>query len=164
MNCRKYQDKLALLALGDLPRAERETLEAHIKDCPACRSEYESLCEVVSLYSPQPEDKLTAIDKLTLENNVLHQLLKDRQSRKMRARPRTLTYLLRLAAAILIFFAGYAAPAFMTQTISPRQATIGVGEKILAGQQNRALVSGLRFSADGLKVIARGKSALEINP
>ena len=39
----QFADDLALLALGTLEGSERAAVEAHLRDCPACRSELERL-------------------------------------------------------------------------------------------------------------------------
>ena len=47
--CSEYQAKIGRFLLGDLTQKEREVLEAHMANCPQCRSEQESYTRTLNL-------------------------------------------------------------------------------------------------------------------
>lgn len=58
--CREWRESLGALALGQLGKAERTALEAHLEGCPACRAELESLqgvARLMPLADPEHFDK-----------------------------------------------------------------------------------------------------------
>ena len=166
MNCPEYKDKISLLALGELPAGEKDDVEAHLEQCPDCRAEYESFLSVVGMYAVSRDDDLVPMEKLQLENDILRRLIETRNKAQRSFR---LTgpwpAITRLAAALLIFFAGFAAQYFLGDLGRPRQANVTEKSKIAAtAPLNRAIASGMRFSSQGLKVIAHGRAAIDVKP
>ncbi|MCP4568197.1 MAG: zf-HC2 domain-containing protein [FCB group bacterium] len=166
MSCPEYKDKISLLALGELPSDEKEEVENHLQACSACRDEFESLIAVVGMYDDSAVDTLEPIDKLQLENNILRQLI---EARSKVNNPFRLSgpwvALTRLAAALLIFFAGFAAQFLVGQFEGSKQAGVsGQNKTVAVAPINKALASGMRFSSQGLKAIAHGKAAVDTTP
>ncbi|MCK4606693.1 MAG: zf-HC2 domain-containing protein [candidate division Zixibacteria bacterium] len=163
MNCKRYKDALPMYAAGDLDSSERDKLEGHLKVCPDCRAELEKLSDVVTMLSPTGSDSLTDIEKLRLENAVYRRLAaKSSGANKTHG---ITGLIIRVAAVLVIFFSGYGAQTLISGPDKDQQTMPGVFEASLGmmSRQRPVIASGLRFSPEGLKIIARGKSALAGN-
>ncbi len=162
MNCKRYKDALPLYATGDLDSSIREKLEEHLKVCPDCRAELEKLSDVVAMLSPTGSDSLTDIEKLRLENAVYRRLVA--KSSGAYKSQRVTGLIIRVAAVLVIFFSGYGVQSLVSGLDKDQQTMPGVFEASLSmSRQRQAIASRMRFSPEGLKVIARGQSALTGN-
>ncbi len=159
MSCKRYKDALPLYVTGDLDPDEHSKLDEHLKVCPRCRTEFEKFSDVVAMLSPTGSDNLTDLEKLRLENAVYRRLAAE--SSGTRRTPGIIGIIIRVAAVLVIFFSGYGAQSLVSELDQDQQTLPGVIEASVGMMRQRpAIASRLRFSAEGLKVIARGKSAL----
>ncbi len=90
MNCERFREKLLAFVRGELSDEERQEMEKHLHECPACRVEYEEelriekILKSVKRVSPPPE----------LRFEILRSIAKkEAQKRRIRS-------ILRLAPAI----------------------------------------------------------------
>jgi len=162
MNCGKHKDRIPLLILGDLEPAEREELEKHLQDCAMCRAELGKIREVARMLTPSDSEDLTDLEKLRLENQIYRKLaLEATRDRGSEKRIWSTRMFVRVAAAVAIFFLGYGAGPLVTMLGEGEQPTAQVAEAPFDMTKYRQVVaSGLRFSPEGLRIIARGRSAL----
>jgi anti-sigma factor RsiW len=56
--CRPWRERIGALVLGQLDRAERAGIEAHLDRCPECRAEAEALAPVAALLSRADPERL----------------------------------------------------------------------------------------------------------
>ena len=166
MNCERYKDMLPLYVSGDLTPKESEQIKKHLDTCADCQTEFKGLSEIAAMLAPTNSDSLSDIEKLRLENQIYHRLAES-TSKNLWARTgfRPAGVLLRIAAVFAIFFLGYGARPLISGSGEGYQPTARVTEMSLdLTKYRQAPASMLRFSAEGLRVIARGRSALTIEP
>lgn len=154
MTCEECRDRLPLIILDEIDPETRAEIDAHLNDCPGCRAELENLGKTSRLLTNDPADDLTRIERLELENAVFRRLA-DKSIQASPSRPLALTYILRIAAAVALVVIGYGARVLVAE---PPEAAGPV--EIRCSEIDEAIGSGMRFSAAGLKVIARGRQAL----
>ncbi|UCD62847.1 MAG: zf-HC2 domain-containing protein [Candidatus Zixiibacteriota bacterium] len=160
MNCKQCKDKIALFVIGELADDEAARLKEHLEGCPECRGEYDELVAVVRAFEHFRTQDLTDSEKLKLESNIYRHMAAAGQEAAYRM-PKPISLLLRVAAAVLIFVAGYSTKTLLVDPSGGRPSTSEIAE--LPADITRyelASIAGHRFSAEGLKVIARGKAAL----
>lgn len=161
MNCGKYLDLLPLRAIDELTPAEKKMLDAHIEECHDCRAEADRLEELTRTLQLPPGDGMTELEKLKLENVMLRRLTRIRTN-KASARVTLSRGLLRVAATVMLVASGFLlATLFNHQTSSPRISNAVIENQMASLTENPRIAAGHRFSAAGLKLIARGRNALE---
>lgn len=78
MNCKDFEESLALYAYGELPDEERKAFEAHLQECSACRArleEGERLRKLLNAHpSPEPSPELMAECRMALEDAIDREL------------------------------------------------------------------------------------------
>jgi len=166
MNCKKYIDLLPLYVTGDLDKPERDDVEAHLEQCENCREELQKYSELASLLKSASSNGITEVEKLKLENDIYRAMAKKKITSASKVNSILTTNLLRVAAAIIIFFIGFGAKALLTEPEANKMIDNQVMLTSLEKTGNQRFVSsGLRFSKEGFKLIAGGKSAekLELN-
>jgi len=166
MNCKKYIDLLPLYVTGDLDKPERDDVEAHLEQCENCREELQKYSELASLLKSASSNGITEVEKLKLENDIYRAMAKKKIANASKGNTILTTNLLRVAAAIIIFFIGFGAKALLTEPEANKMIDNQVMLTSLEKTGNQRFVSsGLRFSKEGFKLIAGGKSAekLELN-
>lgn len=67
MNCRYYQDLLTDLLAGELSPAQKQQLERHLAECPACAAEYLSVRETFDAVTP----RIDAVPPVGFETRVM---------------------------------------------------------------------------------------------
>jgi len=116
--CSEFTALIVDLASGEpLAKADAESLELHLRDCPACRAEVESTHNVLSrvtLPTLRSEEK-TALET-TLERDVLRALRKAEARRDFRRG--AWTGLLAAAAAVTLYLVFPRTPAALAPTPS----------------------------------------------
>jgi predicted anti-sigma-YlaC factor YlaD len=154
---------LALYVSGDLERSESEQLAKHLDVCSSCRSEFGRLSEIATMLSPANADSLTDMEKLRIETEIYRQLAeKANRDHPLRKGMSVAKVLLRVAAALLLLITGYSARSLVSELERPSQPTVKtLRHSPKTTKYRQALASGLRFSPEGFKVIAGGRSALE---
>ncbi|UCG62345.1 MAG: zf-HC2 domain-containing protein [Candidatus Zixiibacteriota bacterium] len=164
MNCEKYKDRLPLYVLGEVQGDDLGTLEEHIRICSSCGLAVEELKSLISSLADSSDDDLTESEKLRLENNVYRALVR-RSSSERTSQPKIISRLapvvVRVAAVLVIFLFGYVSRS-LVPVAEQSTATMAesVGSQVELAKYHRAVASQLRFSPDGLKAIAKGKSVL----
>ncbi len=163
MSCEQFKDMLPLFVSGDLEQSESEQLAKHLDVCSSCRTEFGRLSEIATMLSPTDADGLTDMEKLRLETEIYRQLAEkaggDHPPRKSLAVAK-LSF--RVAAALLLLITGYGARSLVLELEEPSQPTVKtLRYSSHSTKYRQALASGLRFSPEGFKVIAGGRSALE---
>jgi len=86
--CREVEERLSLSAAGALEGAEAAALEAHLKECPACRAERERLAELLGLARLPPPDAEEEALLSDLSSPMLRELR--RRERRVQILRRTL--------------------------------------------------------------------------
>ena len=161
MNCKKYINLLPLYATGDLDNAELDNVKAHLKLCENCREELKQVSEIASMLTSSPEG-MTELEKLKLENDIYRKLAKEKVLTDSDNKSSITINLLRIAAALIIFFIGFSIKSIMTEPEANRvfdnQILLTSLEK--SGSQ-LSVFSGLRFSEAGFKLIASGRSSVK---
>jgi len=160
MNCKKYIDLLPLYVTGDLDKPERDDVKAHLEQCENCREELQKYSELASLLKSATSNGITEVEKLKLENDIYRAMAKKKITSASKGNSILTTNLLRVAAAIIIFFIGFGVKSIITKQDAGREINYQVMLTSLekTGSQ-RFVSSGLRFSKEGFKLIAGGKSA-----
>jgi len=158
MNCKVYCERIPLLVLGEADAATEAALHEHFAVCPDCRAEYEQLRDVAALLTPANREELTEIEQLRIENRVYRELV-GRSS--AHGSGRVGRVLLRVAAVAAIFLLGFFGRPYLADLDNGAKPLAGlVARTVSEPSVDRAAMAGRRFTADGLKVIARGKAAL----
>jgi len=166
MSCKRYKEMLPLYVTGDLSRAEEQEVDHHVEGCAECRAEVDKLAEVVAMLTPDESDSLSEVEKLRMEKEIYRRLAGRSGADAVVRDDRTpMRILLGIAAAVVFFFMGYLTSDLMTEPTNGGRpmAQLERGSGVVA-EYRRAVASGYRFSAEGLKVIARGKAALAKKP
>ena len=162
MSCSKYEEDLALYALHELSDTERDRLQQHVTTCPECRRKLAELQEVVEMLEPTDADRLNDVERLTLENAVLRRLAGQTVSRRRaRASTKWARAIFRVAAVLALLTAGYAAYPLVDRYRSPATGTQqSIDDRPAWNSSVLALHRSHLLSPDGLRLIARGRSAL----
>jgi len=154
MNCEKYAELMALVALGEASEMERDEVMRHVETCERCRSEYDELTGIAGALAADPTEELTEVEQLKLENRVL---------RRVRTRLRDgnqWQVVMRIAAAVILFGLGYATNLVIGHSAEGTQPLPMAVERALTREEMlRAVGPGVRFSAVGLRAITLGKQA-----
>ncbi|MEW6411314.1 MAG: zf-HC2 domain-containing protein [Candidatus Zixiibacteriota bacterium] len=162
MNCGKYEEELALYAMGELNCGKAEELRLHMEGCESCRDTVREYENMMTAFTRSKESDLTEIEKLRLENSVFRHVAARFVLRSKGGRSRLVPYLLRVAAALVVFLFGYGVSHVFDSSNRPVPVTsLQMMSGLTEGEYRyTTATSQLRFSAEGLKLIARGQSAL----
>ena len=162
MKCSECLDLMPMLALGEGPMDRQQEMEAHLAACPGCSEQFRSLNEICRVLKTDGQsDDLSEFERMRLESAVYWQLAVHVPPRQ-RLWNRPLSLVSGVAAGVALFVLGYYAHSFVAVPESPEKviATESASPSLAAygGEFNGSL----RFSAAGLKAIAKGrKAALE---
>lgn len=163
MNCDRCKDLLPLKATGDLDEKELDELEGHLAECSECRNEAAEFDQLTASLARSDSDRLTELERLKLENALLKKLIAPRTGRRSASGFPARRVLVRLAASIVLVVAGF----FLNSVLrSQSERAEAESDRMLltlsSVSDNTGIATGHRFSAAGLKLIARGKSALTV--
>lgn len=158
-NCKSFVDKLALLALDELSENETRLVNQHLADCASCADSFKGLQEVTSVLGHSPEDEITELEKLQIENAVYRRFA---QSQTTTPRRNWTASTLRLAAALALIALGYVGGTFSSepQALKPVPLSTESQLAMLGWKEN---IASFRLSPQGLKLIARGRESLQKN-
>lgn len=162
MKCKDYKNMIPCLVMGEIEEDKKNDLLKHLENCPECVAIYESISQTAKMLTTADPGKLGEMEKLKIENEVLRRLSETETNKN---RPTDIAFytkvLIRVAAVIVIFLFGYTSRSFLSN-IGQQQTELTEMAAISAEpfSQKLSLFSGKRFSATGLKIIAKGKSAL----
>ena len=152
---------IPLAVLDELDDDRRQRLDAHLNECEACHREMAELSEIGAMLADQPEDRLSELERLRIENKVLRRLAAGHGSATSSAlRPYT-RILSRVAAALILFLIGYLARPAVTDWFNGEPPVAQTDQLLVLKQIDRSVGSGHRFSGEGLKLILHGRNALE---
>ncbi len=155
-NCLDTKSRLPLLAAGEIAEPDVTVMHEHLALCETCRAAYDELRRLVGELDARPA--LTEVEHLRLENSVLRKYSLDAGRPSWRITlPRAGRVVLRLAAGILLFAAGYATQETMRE---PRVDHSGSAPAWSVRDLRDRTWVGQRLSGPGLHVIARGRTAL----
>jgi len=162
MNCKKYINLLPLYATGDLDNEELDDVKAHLKLCVNCREELKQVSEIASMLSSSESTGMTELEKLKLENDIYRKLTKEKIMTDSNKKSNITINLLRVAAALIIFFIGFSVKSIMTE---PETQMVYDNAQVMLTSLERSssqglVSSGLRFSEAGFKLIASGKTSV----
>lgn len=163
MNCKKYINLLPLYVTGDLDKAELDDVKAHLKLCENCREELKQVSEIASMLTSTESSGMTELEKLKLENEIYRKLAKEKILTDSENKSSITINLLRVAAALIIFFIGFSVKSIITEPKAVKDyndAQVMLTSLEKTGNQ-RLVSSGLRFSEAGFKLIANGKSSVK---
>ena len=163
MNCNKYRDLIPLYGMRGLDNQLKEELKKHLETCPDCRNELESISKVINALYTKDVDSLTEIEKIKMERELYRQMA---TCRVTKFRPKIVSYwpkmLLRVAAVFVVFLLGFMVRHIISIDKDANHPEYQIAESTLVMNDiDWSDRPGLRFSAAGFKVIARGKSALK---
>jgi len=158
-NCKSFIDKLALMALNELPENEKHQVNRHLAECASCAENLKELNEVTSLLGPSSENEITALESLQIENAVYRHLA---GSLATSSRPGWIGSTLRIAAALSLFALGYLGGVFSIESQPQRSEPLSA-ESQLASLDWKKNIASFRLSPEGLKLIARGREGLRSN-
>lgn len=153
MKCNHIIELLPLYLLDELSATQQKTIDEHLINCPGCAEQLDQLKETFNLLENRPAEKMSELQKVELEN----QLLKLTLLNKSGSNTGYLRKALLVAASIAIFIIG-----FSTQQIyrsfyyQPRP--LQTEEYNLP--ENFQPTFSQKLSPTGLMVIAKGKKAL----
>lgn len=164
MNCEKYIDMIPLFLLDELDGPAAEELKEHIKECKSCRIELEDMKLTISALESSNARELSELECLRVQNEVYKSLFKTSTSKQITTLRITRIFT-RIAAAVVIFMAGYGTSFFMINNSHLHQNGQSANiEEYTLSQDHKLDLSGYKFTPEGLKVIAKGKKAfLESN-
>ena len=154
---------LPLYATGDLDKSELEDVKAHLELCENCREELKQVSEITSILTSIKSTGMTELEKLKLENELYRKLAKEKILTDTNRRSSITINLLRVAAALIIFFIGFSVKSIMTEPEAVKDyndAQVMLTSLEKTGNQ-RLVSSGLRFSEAGFKLIASGKASVK---
>ena len=158
-NCKSFIDRLALMALDELEENEIKQVNQHLAECTSCADDFKKLQEVTSTLGYGPDDDITEVEKLQIENAVYRQLAR---SRAPSQRLSWTSVTLRLAAAVVLIALGY-----FSGTLSSEPQPLQLGplstESMLASLDWKENMAAFRLSPQGLRLIARGRESLKSN-
>jgi anti-sigma factor RsiW len=160
MNCKQAQAALPLQILGELGADQVRLLEEHLRTCADCRAQAAEFEQITNDLAPA--EALTDMDMLQLENRVFRGLAERVAGRTGPLLRPASAWVLRVAAGVLIFAAGYV----VHPLLRPGPDAIPVSEpptvavQFDVAQLDAARWAGHRVSPEGLKIIARGISNL----
>lgn len=159
MSCKEYTEWLALYVLDELAVPEKRKVEEHLESCDACQALLAQLRAAVEMLSRNPQESLSDTEKSGIEREVLWKLA-SRVPRPRAQRKWVFRWTVRVAAAFLIFVLGYQAHTITggNQNLSQTPATIQQLRQ--ATDHRQGLASSLRFSKEGLTLIAKGRKSL----
>ncbi len=160
MNCYTCREMIPLAALGELNDDRRRGLEDHLKDCDSCRKELEQLAEIGAMLADQPDDGLSELERLRIENNVLRQLAVKQATGASSTIQTYIRVLARVAAALVLFLIGYLARPAVADWFNGEPPVAQSRQYPVLEQIDRSVGSGHRFTGEGLKLILHGRSAL----
>ena len=158
MRCEQYFEILPLYVSGDLTGNERAGLEQHLSECARCRAELDKLSEVARMLAPSDDDTLSEVEKLRLENDILRRLVCEGKTESVPRRSSVTSLIVRIAVAAAIFIVGFSVRPLLpvnNQTQPVTRATLTD-----LAEHGSDLTTGMRFSKQGFRLIARGKSGL----
>jgi len=158
-NCKSFIDKLALMALNELPENEKHLVDRHLAECASCAESFKELNEVISILGPSSESEITALESLQIENAVYRRLA---GSLAASSRPGWIGPTLRIAAALARFALGYIGGVFSIESQPLRHEPLSA-ESQLASLDWKKNIASFRLSPEGLKLIARGREGLKSN-
>ena len=159
MNCKYVLDNIPLYILDELTPEEIKYLKNHLKTCPACQAEFESYGDVMEMITNDSCKTLSEVEKLKLENSIYKIYLS--QSKNRTSHKNMFGYSLKAAAVIVIFFIGYFSSTITADLVQEQSRIAYYQNKMNKTEIYRAQSSMLRFTSDGLKIIAHGKSKFE---
>src|SRR5271157_1839668 len=106
MNCRDWEERVALHAGGDLPPAEAAEVERHLRECGGCQVLASGLKQSLALLREAHDEPLAAAHFSALRARVVAELENRRRRGAHWARRRTWSYgLAALAVALLVVLA-----------------------------------------------------------
>lgn len=83
MNCRNWEERIALHAQGDLPAPEAAKTERHLADCPDCRQFAESLTQSLALLRAAHDEPLAPAHLAAVRTRVLDRIQTPPRSRRL---------------------------------------------------------------------------------
>lgn len=159
MSCKEYAERLAHYAIDGLAPPDKAALEKHLESCDACRVELAQLQAMVKILSYDAHEPLTEIEKLNIEREVFRKLSSQIHRQKTKSK-RIIRLTVQIAAAIVIFVMGYRAKAIINND-NRQGRTLTTMEQIRqVTDHSQIYASTLRFSKEGLTLIAKGKKSL----
>lgn len=159
MSCKKYIEWLALYAIDELTPPDKAELEKHLGSCDACRVELEHLRATVKTLSYDTQKSLSEVEKSSIEREVYRKLSSRIHRRETSRRP-IIRLVIQVAAALVIFVSGYGARAIINGDRSRDQAPATMEQIRQATDYHQMYASAMRFSEEGLTLIAKGKKSL----
>lgn len=163
MKCHKYRDMIPLYAMGELDELQKAELEEHFHECSACSEQLEEIRQTIGTLTTEESESLSDIEKLKMEREIYRRLAAGVDDKShIISRFNLPKMLLRVAAAIIIFMFGFGVRDIITSKKEPKIPEYEISQGVYALNDLKwSQVPGLRFSAEGFKLIAKGKSALE---
>jgi len=162
MNCKRFKDKLPLLVLGELEQKEQDELERHLNECDECREELDSLREITDILGSGDEARLGELEQLKLEREIYRRLaVHTNRGETMPLTGRVFKLLIRIAAVVLIFLAGYTAYPLISEQVDSQPLNARIEKSLNADADIIETLGNKRFTPQGLLVIARGKEVLK---
>lgn len=163
MKCHKYRDMIPLYAMSELDESQKAKLEKHFRECLSCREQLEEIKQAIGAFAAAESESLSEIEKLKMEREIYRSLAAGIDEKSLTISGFNLAkVLLRVAAVIIIFLFGFGVRHIITVDKEPKIPEYKISQGVYAlSDSNWSQVPGLRFSAEGFKLIAKGKSALE---
>ena len=160
MNCIRFKDRLPLLVLGELDPKEQEELERHIATCEECRKELEDLQEITAILNDEGRESLAELEQLRLENEIYRKLAVKALKENAPATGRVFKLLVRVAAVLVVFLAGYAAYPLFTRQADYGPLNTRLEKNLDDETELMSSLGSRRLTAQGFLIIAKGKNAL----
>ncbi len=159
MSCKKYTEWLAHYAIDGLAPRHKAELEKHLEWCEACRLDLAQLQSTVKVLWHRAHEPLTELEKSTMEREVFRILSSQIHHRKTKSK-RTIRLMVQIAAAIVIFVMGYRVKAIVNNDNREDQTLTTVEQIRQVTDYSQIYASTMRFSKEGLTLIAKGKKSL----
>ena len=158
MRCEQYFEMLPLYVSGDLTGDERAGLKQHLSECVRCRAERDRLSEVARMLAPSANDRLSELEKLRMENDILKRLVSGDKTESAPRRSSATSLIIRIAVAAAIFIIGFSVRPLVP--VSDQAPPVASATLTDLAKYSSDFNAGMRFSKQGLRLIARGKSGL----
>jgi anti-sigma factor RsiW len=159
MSCKEYTEWLAYYAIDGLAPQDKAELEKHLKSCDECRVELAQLLATVKILSYDVHKPLTEVEKLNIEREVFRKLSSQIHHRETKGK-RIIRLMVQIAAAIIIFIMGYYMQAVINDDTGEGQMLTTVEQIRQVTDYSQICASTMRFSKEGLTLIAKGKKSL----
>ncbi|KAA3632778.1 MAG: zf-HC2 domain-containing protein [Calditrichaeota bacterium] len=155
MNCKRFKELIPLYVLNELTGDEKSDVDNHLETCEECKIEITEYQEMINILSTKNESGVSKNELKEIKNSVYTSVLQS----AVRAKPESniVKNILQIAAAVIIFFAGYSVSSFYSASYQPiNRFTINQSESELTESFKI-----YKNSKIGLKIIAKGKNAID---